>query len=250
MQTIAIIQARMGSTRLPGKVLRTIGDKPMLEHVIERAQASQTLDEVVVATTDREEDDVIKEAAHGLGVNTFRGSEHDVLDRYYQAARIYDAAPVVRLTADCPLLDPKEVDRIVKRFTQAPDVDYVGTGMTYPEGYGTEIFTFEALRQAWENANLESEREHVTSYIWKRDDQFFVERVDLSEDWSEFRVTVDHPEDLKVVSEIVDKLSENGELFGIDEVLEYLKKNPGVAKKNKHIPKYEGYYKSRKKESR
>jgi len=216
----------------------------MLEHVIERAQAAQTLDEVVVATTDCEEDDEIEQVAQGLGVSTFRGSEHDVLDRYYEAGRVYDADPVVRLTADCPLLDPKEVDRIVERFTQAADVDYVGTGTTYPEGYGTEVFTFEALRQAWESANLESEREHVTSYIWKRDDQFSVERVDLSEDRSGFRVTVDHPEDLKVVSKIIDELSSTSDLYGIEAVVEYLRNNPDVVKKNSHIPKYEGYKES------
>lgn len=220
----------------------------MLEHVIERAQAAQTLDEVVVATTDCEEDDEIEQVAQGLSVSTFRGSEHDVLDRYYEAARVYDADPIVRLTADCPLLDPKEIDRIVKRFTQAADVDYVGTGITYPEGYGTEVFTFEALCQAWENASLESECEHVTSYIWKRDDQFSVERIDLSEDWSGFRVTVDHPEDLKVVSEIVSNLPSNDNFFGIDEVVKYLGNNPSVAKKNSYIPDYEGYYISRKSE--
>lgn len=216
----------------------------MLEHVVERARAAQELGKIVVATTENEEDDEIERVAQGMGVSVFRGCEHDVLDRYYQAAKVHDASPVVRLTADCPLLDPEEVDRIVRRFTETPDVNYVGTGETYPEGYGTEVFTYEALYQAWENATLQSEREHVTAYIWKRDDEFSVERVELPEDWSTFRVTVDRPDDLKVILEIMRVLSSTDSLFGIEKVVEYLRGNPEVAKINNHIPRYEGYKKS------
>lgn len=248
MQTVAIIQARMGSTRLPGKVLRDIGEKPMLEHVLERARATRELDKIVVATTENEEDDEIVRVVQRMGVTFFRGSEQDVLDRYYQAAKVHDANPVVRLTADCPLLDPDEVDRVVKSFVASPDLDYLGTGETYPEGYGTEVFTYEALQRAWEEASLSSEREHVTSYIWDGDDSFAVGRIELPQDLTAIRVTVDRPVDVEVVTKIVNDISTPGDLIGIEDVVYYLREQPDVASLNKDIPRREGYKRSIRKE--
>jgi spore coat polysaccharide biosynthesis protein SpsF len=234
----------MGSTRLPGKVLRDIGGKSMLEHVLERARAACELDKIVVATTENEEDDEIERVAEGMGITVFRGSEHDVLDRYYQAAKAHGANPVVRLTADCPLLDPDEVDRVVRSFAASPDLDYLGTGKTYPEGYGTEVFTYEALQRAWEEASLSSEREHVTSYIWDGDDRFVVGRIELPHDRSEIRVTVDRPVDVEVVTKIINDISTPGELIGIEDVFAYLEKNSEIASLNGDIPRMEGYKKS------
>ena len=151
MKTAAIIQARMGSTRLPGKVLAEVVGQPMLFHVVNRARRARTLDGVIVATSDSQADDVVSQFCREVGVTCFRGSEADVLDRYYQAARHFDIATIVRLTADCPLLDPLVVDRVVQAF-ETGGCDFVSNTFerSFPDGLDTEVFSRDALERAGE----------------------------------------------------------------------------------------------------
>ncbi|MEW6209359.1 MAG: methyltransferase domain-containing protein, partial [Acidobacteriota bacterium] len=244
MKTVAIIQARMGSSRLPGKVMKVISGKTILGHVVKRARAVRLLDEIVVATTTGKADDVIEVESARLGVACFRGDERDVLDRYYRAAQLHEADVIVRLTADCPLLDVEELDRAVGFLLDNPKLDYVALGSTYPEGYGVEAFKMEALSKAWREAGLLSEREHVTPYIWKHADRFSVQRLELEEDCSRFRVTVDEESDLQVVSALVDALEESNPFFGVKTAVEFLKTRPDLTSLNSHIPRQAGYWKS------
>ena len=211
MHTIAIIQARMGSTRLPGKVLKEIGGKSMLEHVISRTARANTLDEIVVATTTEPDDEAILSVAGKLEVPVFRGSEQDVLDRYYQAAREYNASVVVRITSDCPLTDPAVTDRAVQTFKEhAPD--YASTSLkhrVYPRGIGAEVMTFEALQEAWEQAEKSYERSHVTPYIYQHPEQFQLLHVPSGHgDYSHHRWTVDTPDDLAFVRAVYKSLDD------------------------------------------
>src|SRR6266404_2569766 len=171
----AIIQARTDSTRLPRKILMPILGKPMLQHQIERLKHAKTIDMVVIATTDMAEDDTIENLAKQLGVSSFRGSEKDVLDRYYKAAKKNGADTIVRLTGDCPLHDGAVVDEVVTHFEKS-DVDYSAQPKNYPEGLDTEVFIFDALERAWKEAQLPSEREHVTPYIRNHPERFALEK--------------------------------------------------------------------------
>lgn len=241
---IAIVQARMGSTRLPGKVLRDIGGQPMLAHVLRRVLKCGTLDGVVVATTWNPEDEAVVDAARALGVETFAGHPDDVLDRYYQAASAVQAATVVRITADCPVLDPGEVDRLVAHFLDHPMLAYAALGATYPEGYGAEVFTFAALTTAWREARMPSEREHVTPYIWKQPDRFKSGFVELPEDLSDLRMTVDEEADHRVVEAMVRALSPADPFFGVRAAAHFLRAHPEISTLNTHIERQAGYRKS------
>ena len=244
MGVVAIIQARMESTRLPRKVLMDIGGTTMLAWVVRRTKRAELVDQILVATTDSPADDPIVTNSERLGVQTFRGSQDDVLDRYEKAARRTDAEVIVRLTADCPLLDPMEIDRVVRHLLSHPNLDYAATGETYPEGYGVEAFRRSALEAASEEANLRSEREHVTPFIWKNSTRFGVERLELPEDLSEFRVTVDERADLQVVRAIVEALAPEDSFFGMDKAVAFLRAHPEIASINNHIARQAGYWKS------
>jgi spore coat polysaccharide biosynthesis protein SpsF len=160
---ICIIQARFNSTRLPGKVLLDLGGKTVLERVVERVSGSHLIDKIVVATTIREDDSRIAQLCSMKGICVYRGSEDDVLDRYYQAATTGRASHVVRITADCPLIDPEIIDRVIKTHLDNK-ADYTSNVLkeTFPDGQDVEIFTFQALDRAWKEARLPSQREHVT----------------------------------------------------------------------------------------
>lgn len=244
MKVAAIIQARMGSSRLPGKVLRNVAGRPLLAHVLERVLVCKRLDQIIVAAPDTPEDVAVLALADTCGVISFAGSPDDVLDRYYQAVRAYPAEVIVRLTADCPLLDPTEIDRAVLHFMAHAELDYLGMGRTYPEGYGTEIFRFEVLERAWREATLPSEREHVTAYIWRHPERFRVAWLEYPVDLSRFRVTVDEEADLSVVSAIVEALDPVMPVCGIDAVVTFLQAHPEIASLNSHIARQAGYWKS------
>jgi spore coat polysaccharide biosynthesis protein SpsF (cytidylyltransferase family) len=233
----------MASTRLPGKVLADIEGKPLIYHVIRRAQAVKSLSEVVVATSDSPEDDRIARFCESQSVRCFRGNEHDVLDRYYQAAHHFGAEAVVRLTSDCPLLDPTVIDKVIACFREA-DLDYVTNCLdcTFPDGLDTEVFRTEALDRAWREATLASEREHVTPYIRQRVDIFRLANVQHKEDLSAMRWTVDEPNDLAFVRAIYRHIGSH--TFGMDEVLEVLRTHPDLHKLNAGITRNEGYAKS------
>ena len=256
-QIIAILQARLGSTRLPGKSMAELNGKPLLWHVIQRLKKSKTINRIVVATTTNEADNKIAQFAKDEGVGYFQGSENDVLDRYYQAAKANGASKgdvIVRVTADCPLLDPEVVDNVVRKFVEANETDekydYVCNTQppTYPDGLDTEVFSFSILERAWKEAKLQSEREHVTPYIWKQPDKFRIFNVtnDEGEDLSEMRWTVDEPQDLEFIRMIYKLLGEKGKThsFTRKDVLEAIEQNKKVTEINKGFGRNEGYEKS------
>ncbi|GAB4407530.1 MAG: glycosyltransferase family protein [Anaerolineae bacterium] len=243
MKIVAIIQARMASTRLPGKVLAEIAGQPMLYHVIQRTQQTRNLDLVVVATSTNQADDAIAQFCQTANLPCFRGSENDVLDRYYQAARHFEAEIIVRLTADCPLLDPKVIAKVVQTF-QAGIFDYVSNTLqcTYPDGLDTEVFSLAALTQAWLEAHLASEREHVTPYIWKNPAKFRLCNVAGEHDFSAFRWTVDESQDLAFVRAVYEYLGPGP--FGMAAILDLLETHPDLSKTNAAFGRNEGYQKS------
>jgi glutamate-1-semialdehyde aminotransferase/spore coat polysaccharide biosynthesis protein SpsF (cytidylyltransferase family) len=234
----------MGSTRFPGKSLAEICGRPMLWHVVSRVRASRLVERVVVATTEKPSDDSIAELCKREGIPCFRGSEDDVLDRFYRAAKANSAEIIVRVTADCPLIDPAVVDRVVTRFREG-EFDYVSNTLrcTYPDGLDTEVFSFRALEQAWREATKPSDREHVTPYL--RGGSFRVANVesDFLFKASECRLTVDYPADLEFVRAVYRELSGNGG-FGFAEVLDLLRKRPDLASMQTEVVSNEGYYTS------
>jgi len=240
---VAIIQARMGSSRLPGKVLKDIGGQPMLFREVLRARRAQTIGQVVVATTTEEGDEPIAAFCISKGIPCFRGDPYDVLDRYYQAARVYDAHMVVRLTGDCPVIDPGEIDRTVDTFIKA-GVDFAANRLpppwkrTTPIGLDTEVVTFKSLQRAWQEAEAKYAREHVMPYLYEEQGRFNTLLVDHDPDLGHLRLTVDTPEDLELIRRIYDHFGNTGD-FSLDEILSLLEKKPdlmainaGVAHKN------------------
>ena len=242
--TVAIVQARMGSSRLPGKSLAEIEGKPMLWHVVERVRRARRIDRVVVATSTQPADNAIAEMCRAHNIVCYRGSENDVLDRYYHAARAEKAARVVRITADCPLIDPDALDRVVDRFARG-DLDYASNAMvrTYPDGLDTEVFSFAALERAWHEASKASEREHVTPYL--RSEKFRTANVvsDSLYPCQHYRWTVDEAEDLEFVRGVYKALREKPE-FGMKDVVELLRDKPELERLTSEVVTNQGYYKS------
>jgi len=233
-KVVGIIQARMGSTRLPGKVMADIRGRPMLWHVVGRTRAAATLDEVVVATTTEAADDVIVALCRERGVDCFRGNEKDVLDRYYKAAREHTADAVVRITSDCPLIDPEIVDKTVRAFlAEQPDYASNGVVRTYPRGLDTEVVTFRALELAWREARQPYQRTHVTPYIYENPGRFRILSVTGDGDFSANRWTVDTPEDLELVRAIYAQFE--GESFLLNDVLRLLEREPELAEINRLV---------------
>ena len=246
MKTVGIIQARMGSTRLPGKILTPILGEPMLARMIERVKRAQKLDAIVVATTDKVEDDATAELAQKCGIGVFRGNEKDVLDRFYNAAKEAGADVVMRLTGDCPLMDPAVIDIVAEHFEAAGgSIDYTSTPRNYPEGLDTEIFTFTALTEASENAKLPSEREHVTPYIKNHPERFTCESWTEGEgDYSTMHWSVDTQADFDFVTEIFEQLYPSNPGFSKDDILALLSEHPEYLEINKGGTGYEGLAKS------
>jgi spore coat polysaccharide biosynthesis protein SpsF (cytidylyltransferase family) len=234
MRTVAVVQARMGSTRLPGKSLAPVAGRPLLALLLERL-ARAALDDVVVATSTLPGDDVVAAAAAAAGVRAVRGSERDVLDRFHAAARALDADVVVRVTADCPLLDPALVDRLVALRT-AEGLDYAAlpTGdpstwpglLRWPDGLDAEAMTRATLQAAWEEAIEPYDREHVTLFIKARPGRFAAGWLEPDEDLGHERWTVDHPADLAFVRRVVERME--GTAFGYADVLALLARDPGL----------------------
>lgn len=243
-KVILIIQARTGSSRLPNKVLMELCGKPMLQHVIERVGKCRRIDKVVVATTLLDGDDPIEKLCKELHVDCYRGSENDVLDRYYQAARLYCPKHVVRITADCPLIDSRIIDSIIDIHIKG-EYDYTSNTLveTYPDGLDTEVFRYEALEKAWKMAKLASEREHVTPYI-KFKDSFKRFSVERTPSLAQKRWTVDTNRDFEFIEQIYNNLYYQDSNFGMDNILEFLRKNIELEQINANIIRNEGYKKS------
>ncbi|WP_040952419.1 cytidylyltransferase domain-containing protein [Gorillibacterium massiliense] len=236
MKVVAIIQARMGSTRLPGKVLKDLFGKSVLNHVIDRVQNVKEIDQVVVATTVLESDDPIVAEACKAGAGVYRGEEQDVLSRYYGAALDEKADLVVRITSDCPLVDSKVVSEIIT-FHKQHNFDYVSNTLsrTFPRGLDVEIFTFEALQKAYEEGNHPEEREHVTPYIYHNPSLFSLYDYKHSEDLSNYRWTLDTLEDWKLIQSIYEHLYTPHQYFGLAETLELIRKKPELSQINAHV---------------
>lgn len=244
---LGIIQARMSSSRLPGKVLEPILGVPMLMRQIERVRRMKTLDGLTVATSSASEDDPIEVACTENGVDCFRGSLPDVLDRFYRAAESRQARTVVRITGDCPLIDPDIGDRVVELFVRE-GCDYASnrTEPTFPDGLDVDVIDAAALRLAWEEAELPSEREHIVPFFWGRAGRFRMGLLRSEEDLSHLRWTVDEPEDLAFVRAVYQALYPETPDFGMDNVLHFIHSHPEVAAINRGFIRDEGYAKSRK----
>ena len=241
MKTVAIIQARTNSTRLPGKVLKDLGGRSVLAHVIDRVAAAAGLDEVVIATTSAEPDGLIVCEAERHGAKAFRGSEHDVLGRYFMAATANSADVIVRVTADCPLFDSRLLTQMLTKFstlrTGPRPIDYMSNTLTrtYPRGLDTEIFTFAALRRAHREANLPHEREHVTPYLYHNPTIFALHEYNNDIDLSAHRWTLDTPDDFRFLLAVFSALHERGEVISTEAVLGLLDERPDIAEINAHI---------------
>ena len=235
MHIVAIIQARMGSTRLPGKVLKGIGGRTMLARVVRRARRSQLIDDVVAATTTKPNDRPIVDECKLLGVPSFLGSELDVLDRYYEAAITFSSDAVVRITSDCPLIDREIIDKVIQIFLDKK-ADYASNTLvsTYPRGLDVEAFTFDALKEAWCEASADFQHVHVTPYIYQHPELFRIHSVTADENWSRYRWTVDTKEDLDLIRAIYEKIDKD-DLFSWRDVLDLLKREPNLAEINRHI---------------
>jgi spore coat polysaccharide biosynthesis protein SpsF len=236
----AIIQARMGSTRLPRKVMLSILGKPVLWHVVNRVSKAKLIDKIIVATTVKSEDDIIVEFCKSNDILVFRGSEKDVLDRYYQCAKEYNIKDIVRITADCPLHDPNIIDMVVNEYLNG-NYDYVSNAYAFPDGFDVEVFSFNALGNAWENAKLPSEREHVTPYI-QRNEKVKKKTAYPNKKYTIYRCSLDHLKDYEFIKKVYEGIGR--EMFYIDEVVNYIEKHPDLLKINQQIKINEGYLKS------
>jgi spore coat polysaccharide biosynthesis protein SpsF len=235
---VCTIEARMTSTRLPGKVMKSILGRPSLELMIERLRRAQRLDQIVVATTTNSTDDVIEDLARRLGVGCFRGSEDDVLGRVLGAAKAYEADIIVETTGDCPLIDPFLVDQVVGTL-EANDVDYCANCVvkSYPLGMAVQAFPTRVLEQVAQLTEDPADREHVSLYIYEHPERFRLLHVisGLRHQDSHYRLTVDTPEDFEVVGRVFEALYPSRPDFGLPEIVDYLHKNPEVAAINQHV---------------
>lgn len=243
MSAVAIIQARMGSSRFPGKVLQSVLGRPMLARQVERIASVPEVEQIIVATSNLPRDDVLAEACKAHRVACFRGDEIDVLDRFYRAAREYESDPVLRFTADCPLIDPGLVSRLIQTFRRER-YDHAGiaagAGVSgrdgikrYPRGLDAEIMRFVALETAWREARDPFEREHVTPYLWRRPERFRIGTLQAEADLGNYRLTVDFPEDLALVRAVYEELHPSDPEFGFGDILDLLEARPDLVALNR-----------------
>jgi len=233
---LIIVQARMGSTRLPGKVLKKLGEKTALEHVIERLSQVKRDNKIIVATSDKCEDDEISVLCHKINIDCFRGSENNVLDRFYQAAKKYGYDNIVRITGDCPMIDPEIVEKTILLYEQEK-LDYATNVLppTFPKGLDTEVFSFKSLERAWQETSDEKLREHVTVYFWQNPDLFKQKHLINDINLSTKRWVLDYDVDYKFLQEIFCKFYPRKKDFRMNDILEFLKANPELEKINEGI---------------
>lgn len=233
-KTGIIVQARMGSSRLPGKVLLTVAGKPLLAHLLDRLAQCRKTDQVIVATSDKPGDDPIAQFCQSRDMAVFRGSENDVLSRYYEAAKRFDLQTIVRITGDCPLIDPDVVDQIIAFFYDKK-LDYASNTIerTYPRGLDCEVFSFTALEKTFGEASANAEREHVTLYIYRHPELFSLGHVRNKTDESGHRWTVDTTEDFELIKKLLESL--DSRKARLSEYLMLMKKHPGWAKINSTV---------------
>jgi spore coat polysaccharide biosynthesis protein SpsF (cytidylyltransferase family) len=243
----AVVQARMGSSRLPGKTLADIGGRPMLGRLVDRARLIPGVEQVIIATTEQPADKAILSFAEAEGLPASAGSETDVLDRVYGAASRFSVSVIVRVTPDCPMLDPEVSGRVLAEFSRLDGrVDYASNvhPPTFPDGLDTEVFSREALEIAWREARLASDREHVTPYIWRRPERFRLANVANASDLSVLRWTVDTAADLDFARAVYAALGGSGGGFGMDHVLQLLETRPELRLLNAGQRRNEGLERS------
>lgn len=244
INNLAIIQARMGSSRLPNKVLMNLEGKTVLERVMERVAKAELVDEVIVATTIETRDLEIVRLCANKGIRVFCGSENDVLDRYYQVAKLIKPKNIIRITADCPLIDPKVIDMVIKEHN-TENYDYTSNALleTFPDGEDVEAFKFSILQESWYEAKLASQREHVTQYII-HNDKYVKMNVTDSRMLGEKRWTLDDNKDYNFILKVYEELFKDNENFSMEDILNLLKIKPEIEDLNKGTIRNEGLLKS------
>lgn len=238
MKVVCILQARMGSTRLPGKVLLPIEGSPVLLHMLQRLSRSREIHQLVVATSTASQDDPIEEVVKTWGGEVFRGNELDVLDRYTQCAGHYDADIVVRVTGDCPLIDPDVTDRVIRALLDQIDhFDFASNTVhrSWPRGLDSSVFRRDILETAWKEAVEPAHREHVALFFHHNPQRFRLLSVRQELDESAHRWTLDTPDDLAFIREIYRRLTRPGQSFGTRDVLELITRHPDLAAMNAHV---------------
>lgn len=238
MKIVAIIQARMGSERLPGKVLKKVLNKPLLEYQIERVKRAKYINEIVVATTLSKIDEPIIKLCKKLSVSYYRGSERNVLSRYYKAAKEHNADIIVRITGDCPIIDPCIIDKVIMHFvSNSNKYDFVSNVIvrSYPRGMDTEVFTFGLLNAAFLEATSVFDLEHVTPFFYRNPTRFRLANVSYKQKKGQYRLTVDTIEDFILVKKIVEALYPNNPNFTLEDTLELFKTNPHLILINQHV---------------
>lgn len=245
IKVLAVIQARTNSSRLPGKVLVSIKGKTVIQHVYDRVSSAKLIDKTFVATTILDGDQELVKICMNNNINIFRGSSEDVLERYFQLSKLINPTHVVRITADCPVIDPVVIDDVVKIHLEG-DYDYTSNTLDkpFPDGQDVEIFKFSALKKAFQNATMSSEREHVTPYIKFNEKLFKIKKILSEKDYQKYRWTLDEKEDLKIIKIFFDKLHHKKPFFGMYDILELYKNNQDLMKINNMHSREEGYKKS------
>lgn len=247
---IIIIQARLGSTRFPKKIIKLIQQKPIIWHVINRLKTIPKIDKIVLATTIKKEDSVLIKIAKQNNIDYFQGKTNNVLNRYYECAKKFDADVIIRITSDCPLIDPKLIQKMLN-FYLNHNCDYLSNTLkpTFPDGLDVEIFSFETLKKAHKLSNLKSELEHVTPYIKKNPKKFQLFNYENKTDLSNIRLTVDETKDLILIRYIFKKLKPKI-IFSLDEILKVISNEPKLLQINQHIQRDYGYLKSLKNDTK
>ena len=249
---LVIIQARTGSSRLPNKVMKKVLGKPLIDYLLERVSVAEKVDQIILATTTKPEDDYLAKHVTSLGYNVFRGSENDVLSRYYHAFYEFknefdQTNAIVRITGDCPLIDSYLIDEVIKEY-QAKGMDYVALSPDFSEGLDVEIFSENLLMQAFNEAKLPSEREHVSLFFHNNKSLFNMSRIQNDSDDSKYRITVDEEQDFVVVKSIIEYFSNNNLAMNTKNIKNYLDSNPSIYNINANIIRNEGLQISLKKE--
>lgn len=245
MDYLALIQARCGATRLPNKILLDLEGKTVLERVVERVKKSKRISEIMVVTTINVEDIAVVQLCSNKAIRIFCGSSDDVLDRFYQAAKLLRPKNIIRITADCPMMDPEIIDLVIDSHEKS-GADYTSNTIKelFPDGEDVEVFTYSALETAWQKAALPSEREHVTPYLKKESSLFKLESVESETNYSTYRWTLDEPRDYEFIKRIYKDLYPLDPLFGIKMILKHLHQNPTLKNINHQIVRNEGLLKS------
>jgi len=242
-KTVAIIQARMSSSRLPEKVMKPLGGKPIIAQIYRRLKQCRTLNQIILATSLNDEDSPIAELSQQIGIECYRGSLNDVLDRFYQAATKAKASSIVRITADCPVIDPVVVDAVVTGAL-AGGFDYYNLVGEFPDGLDVEVLKYQALKRAWHEASLPSEREHVGPYLSKHPELFKIGGLTLFHRLSNHRWTVDEQRDYALLTAIYDRLNSQDRIFLTQDILALMAGEPELMAMNSDIVRNEGYGKS------